>query len=170
MQTYSQKYMLSCHIEPNLYCTVTSNEWLNIYHTCEWHWLMQVHNHMVTVSKMQCALNCEDLLPSSTSQYSSVSTEACMEFKMLFVHLQSFLATGIKRNKSIRTALANSEILKSLKLEMKYSWVLVSPNQLANFIGFQLKLMVTKRLNTVGIFPFCFTERQQYLMTRMQTG
>lgn len=73
---------------------------------------------MVTVSNMQCALNCEDLLPSSTSRYSSVSMEACIEFKMLFVHLQSFLATGIKRNKSIRTAL-DSQLLNTKVTEVR---------------------------------------------------
>lgn len=41
-----------------------------------------------------------------------------MELKMLFVHLQSFLATGIKRNKSIRTAL-DSQLLNTKVTEVR---------------------------------------------------
>jgi len=71
---------------------------------------------------MQCALNCKDLLLSSTSQCSLISVEECREFKMLFVHLQSFLATGIKVNKSIRPA-SDSEFLNTkvseLRIEMQ---------------------------------------------------
>lgn len=68
---------------------------------------------------MQCALNCKYLLPSSTSQYSSLSIEVHREFKILFVHLQSFLSTDIKINKSIAPAfvsqLLNTEVTEIRK-------------------------------------------------------
>lgn len=44
--------------------------------------------------------------------------ETCREFSMLFVHLQSFLATGIKINQSIRPTL-DSQLLNTKVTEVR---------------------------------------------------